>query len=401
MKLSRTILEPLLLIALVLLIALLFFSASKLSFSYKEALLILNESNTFLSYFMSFWIDSFGTNSLIARLPFIFFYALSVILLYLLTQNYFTKEIDRFITTIIFALLPGINSSALIINESIIVVFCVLLYLYLYKLYNKPNLIILPFFLLIDNSFAIFYLALFFYGLYKKDNMLFVISLVLFGISMSIFGFDTGGKPKGHFVSTLAIYSSIFSPLLFLYFAYAMYKISFKGTKSLYWFISITAFGFSLLLSFRQKIDIADFAPFVIVAIPMMVKLFMHSYRVRLKKFRTYHKISVNIVLIVLVINFFFLHYNQILYLLLEKPTKHFAYDYHFAKDLAQELKQKGINNIYIDDEKLQKRLEIYGIKMGNSYYATSSKTKIYDEIVTIEVYNKTVIELFVTKLNN
>ncbi|MDY0326767.1 MAG: hypothetical protein RBR07_00795 [Arcobacteraceae bacterium] len=218
---------------------------------------------------------------------------------------------------------------------------------------------------------------------------------------MSIFGFDTGGKPKGHFVSTLAIYSSIFSPLLFLYFAYAMYKISFKGTKSLYWFISITAFGFSLLLSFRQKIDIADFAPFVIVAIPMMVKLFMHSYRVRLKKFRTYHKISVNIVLIVLVINFFFLHYNQILYLLLEKPTKHFAYDYHFAKDLAQELKQKGINNIYIDDEKLQKRLEIYGIKMGNSYYATSSKTKIYDEIVTIEVYNKTVIELFVTKLNN
>ncbi|MDY0326768.1 MAG: hypothetical protein RBR07_00800 [Arcobacteraceae bacterium] len=136
MKLSRTILEPLLLIALVLLIALLFFSASKLSFSYKEALLILNESNTFLSYFMSFWIDSFGTNSLIARLPFIFFYALSVILLYLLTQNYFTKEIDRFITTIIFALLPGINSSALIINESIIVVFCVLLYLYLYKLYN-------------------------------------------------------------------------------------------------------------------------------------------------------------------------------------------------------------------------------------------------------------------------
>lgn len=73
MKISRTLLEPILVVALVLLISLLFLSASNLSFSYKEALLILGEERTLLAYFTRFWVDLFGTNSIIVRLPFIFF----------------------------------------------------------------------------------------------------------------------------------------------------------------------------------------------------------------------------------------------------------------------------------------------------------------------------------------
>lgn len=401
MKLSRSLLEPILLIALVVFIAILLLSATNLSFSYKESLLILNEHKTFLSYFSSFWVELFGTNSISVRIPFILFYALSVILLYLLTADYFTKETDRFVTTLIFAMLPGLNSAALIINESIIVTFCILLYLYIYKVTKKQNLYLLALFLFIDNSFAIFYLALFFYALYKKENKLLVVSLILFGLSMSIFGFDTGGKPKGHFVNTIAIYASIFSPLLFLYFAYAMYKISFKGTKSLYWFVSIVAFAFSLILSFRQKIDIADFAPFVIIAIPMMVKLFMHSYRVRLRQFRSYHKIGVNIVLVVLVLNFLILHFNKPLYIVLSNPSKHFAYDYHFVDDISKELKKRNINNVFCEDEKLQLRLQMYGISKGSEYYISNKEPKIYDDTIDINVYDRNILKLFVTKLNN
>ncbi|MEJ5169307.1 MAG: hypothetical protein WHU93_09065, partial [Arcobacteraceae bacterium] len=195
--------------------------------------------------------------------------------------------------------------------------------------------------------------------------------------------------------------ASIFSPLLFLYFAYAMCKISFKGTKSLYWFVSIVAFGFSLILSFRQKIDIADFAPFVIIAIPMMVKLFMHSYRVRLRQFRIYHKIGVNIVLIVLVLNFLILHFNKPLYIVLSNPSKHFAYDYHFVDDISKELKKRNMNNVFCEDEKLQLRLKLYGISKGSEYYISTKKPKIYDDIIEINVYDRNILKLFVTKLNN
>jgi hypothetical protein len=180
-----------------------------------------------------------------------------------------------------------------------------------------------------------------------------------------------------------------------------MYKISFKGTKSLYWFASIVAFCFSLILSFRQKIDIADFAPFVIIAIPMMVKLFMHSYRVRLRQFRTYHKIGVNTVLSVLILNFVILHFNKPLYIFLSNPSKHFAYDYHFADDISKELRLRNINNVFLDDDKLQLRLKMYGINKGSEYYISNKEPKIYDDIIDINVYDRSIMKLFVTKLNN
>lgn len=400
MKLSRTLLEPLLFIALAVCIGLLLKTASELSFSYKDAVLILGESKNFLFYIVNFWIELFGLHSFSVRVLNIIFYSLSVLLLYLLTANYFTKEVDRFISTIIFALLPGLNSAALIINESMIIIFCILLYLYLYKLTKKHNLYLLFLFLFIDNSFAIFYLSLFFYAIYKKDNLMVIVTLLLFGLSMSLFGFDTGGKPKGHFVNTLAIYASIFSPLLFFYFAYAMYKISFKGTKSIYWFVSVTAFGFSLLFAFRQKIDIANFAPYVVIAIPMMVKLFMHSYRVRLRQFRTYHKLGANLVLIVLIVNFLLLHFNKPLYIILENPQKHFAHDYHFAMDVAKKLKNLGINGVYCEDDKLQIILRLYGVSQGNEYYLSNKIPPLYEHIIDVNVYDRNIYRVFVTKLN-
>ena len=97
-------------------------------------------------------------------------------------------------------LLPGINSVALLVNESIVVVFGTLLYLYLYKVREKEHYVLLILFLFIDNSFAILFLALFFYSLNKKDNTLLIVSLILFGLSMSLYGFSFNGVPKSYFL---------------------------------------------------------------------------------------------------------------------------------------------------------------------------------------------------------
>jgi hypothetical protein len=43
-----------------------------------------------------------------------------------------------------------------------------------------------------------------------------------------MYSFDTGGKPKGYFLDALGVYAAIFSPLLFLYFIYSMYRILIK-----------------------------------------------------------------------------------------------------------------------------------------------------------------------------
>jgi hypothetical protein len=83
--------------------------------------------------------------------------------------------------------------------------------------------------------------------------------------------------------------------------------------------------------------------------------MFLHSYRVRLKQYRTKHKIFVNIVLGVLLLNFVTLVFNKTLYLLLEKPSKHFAYDYHMAKELAHELHNNGFETISTQNTRLQK----------------------------------------------
>jgi 4-amino-4-deoxy-L-arabinose transferase-like glycosyltransferase len=351
------------------------FITNDFSLSYKEVTLFFDNDGV-IGFLSNLFVPLFGQNDFAVRLPFILFYLGSSVLLYLLTDDYFKQQFDRLLSVAIFMMLPGVNSAALLLNESIIVIFCTLLYLYLYKVRNKEHYFLLVLFLFIDNSFAILYLALFFYAIKKRDNFLFVASLILFAVSMSIYGFEIGGRPKGYLIDTFGVYASIFSPLLFLYFFYSLYRIGIKFEKDMYWYISMTALALSFIFSLRQRILIEDFAPFVVIAIPIMVNMFLHSYRVRLKQYRTKHKIFVNIVLGVLLLNFVTLVFNKTLYLVLEKPSKHFAYDYHIAKELAHELHNNGFKTISTQNTRLQKRLLFYGIKYNNKYHLVKSSMK-------------------------
>jgi len=231
-------------------------------------------------------------------------------------------------------------------------------------------------------------------------NILLVVSLVLFGISMQMYGFEIGGHPRGYFLDTFAIYASIFSPILFLYFFYTIYRVAIKEEKDLYWYIASTSLGLSLVFSLRQKIDIEDFAPFVVIAIPLMVKIFLHSFRVRLKIFRKNHYRFAKVMLSVLMINVVILLFNKPLYFILNNPEKHFAYKFHIVADLAKKLKQNNINNILCNNTTLQKQLKFYGITKGNKYYLTDKISKKRYKKIDINYYNKLLKRYYVTKLN-
>ena len=377
---------------------LLFKATYSLSISYKEALNVF-VNNSVLSLITNTSIYILGQNDLALRLPFILFYAFSIIIMYKITENYFKYEKDRYISIIVFMILPGVLSASLLVNSAIVIIFFTLLYLYYYDKYNKHSYLLLLLFLFIDNSFAVLYLALFFYSLKNKDTKLIYISLILFSLSMYIYGFSTGGKPRGFLVDTFAIYATVFSPFLFLYFLYTMYRSWIKDERTLIWYISITALLLSLIFSFRQRIYIEDFAPYVVISLPYMLKTFFHAYRVRLKEFRTNYNILAFLVVLMLSINVILTFVNKPLYLILPNANKHFVYQYHFIKELVEELSARGINSVTTDDEELSLRLRFYHIQKGDDYFLTLKNYDYPSERISIKYYGKEVFVAYLIKL--
>lgn len=369
-----------------------------LSISYKEALNVF-VNNSILSIITKTSIYFLGQNDIALRLPFILFYLFSVILMYKITENYFRFEKDRFLTLCIFMILPGVLSASLLVNSAIIVTFFTLLYLYYYQKYKEHSYVLLAFFLLVDNSFAILYLALVFFSFKDNDKKLMYFSLVLFVLSMYMYGFETGGKPRGFLVDTFAIYATVFSPLLFIYFIYTIYRAGIEDEKTLAWYISITALLLSIVISFRQRVYIEDFAPYVVVSLPFMIRTFLHSYRVRLKQFRKNYNIIAILVIVMLSFNVFFTFINRPLYLILPNPTKHFVYQYHFIKELAEELKIRNINEITSIDDELLLRLKFYNISAGENYFISTTSFYNYDEKIVIKYYGKELFVIYIKKL--
>lgn len=375
----------------------LLFMANDFSVSFKEVE-IFNHQTGLSGVVSNIFPYFFGKNIIFLKLPFIVFYLLSSILIYLLTKDYFRYQKDRVMAAGIFMILPGVNSAALLINESIIVIFCTLLYLYIYKTRGTHNYFLLFVFLFIDNSFAIFYLALFFYSLKTKDNVLLFVSLLFFAISMSLYGFDIGGRPRGYFADTIGIYASIFSPLLFLYFFYAIYRFGIKYERDIFWYLAITALLFSLIVSLRQKVYIEDFAPFVVVAIPVMLKLFLHSVRVRLSEHKGNYLLLGYLIAFVLILNFIVFVFNKSLYLVMENPKKHFAYDYYVAKELADKLKELNIVSLETTNSELQTRLQFYGISKNSNCKLIESDLKSITAEISIDYFGKTVAKYDIVK---
>ena len=376
---------------------LLSYLALTLSISPKEALIFYKEKSL-LHYIVNLSTTLFGKNGFGLKVFFISLNIINIFLLFNLSLKKLKKAEDALLAAIIFSLLPGFISSSLVVTKVSIIIFFTLLFLNLPK---KSAIFLFPIMLLIDRSFAIFFLGIFFYSVYKKDRFMMILSLIFFTLSMYIFGFDVKGKPKNFFLDTFGVYSAIFSPLVFIYFFYVLYRVLVKGKKEIVWFISFVSFIFSLLLSFRQRISFEDFAPFVLIGVIIMVKEFLSSYRVRLPEFRKRYKTIFLIVIGSLILNDMVLIFNKNLYFILKDPKKHFAYNFHISKELASRLKKDRIFCVKTDNKALQYQLKFYDIKRCNDYILTDFRVDETSKKVSIFYKNILLKNYYVSKINN
>ncbi|MDD3466229.1 MAG: hypothetical protein PHE67_03690 [Campylobacterales bacterium] len=369
-----------------------------MSISYYEAYIFFNDHG-YLGELSRLLCSFFGNSDYALRGFFISIHFLSLWLFYSISKSVLKQEGDAKIALIVFCLLPASGLTALLVAKSGIIEFLTLLFIYLYKRSLKPlAYMVLIFSTVLDGAFAILFLSLIFFGIFKKDNLLIATNLILFGISMTMFGFDTGGKPQGYFLDTFGIYMLIFSPLVFLYFIFALYKIP-RDERPIGWYISFWALTFSLLLSFRQKIMIYDFAPFVVIAVPFMLKTFFSSYRVRIGKNKRTYNFMFALAFSSLAIIFVLSYLNRPLYIFFKDSSKHFAYNYQVAKDLANELQKEGINDCQTLDREMALRLKFYGINEGNDYLIGQKPLK-NSKKVSIRYSNVEVATFYVTKIN-
>ena len=378
----------------------LIFQSSELSISYNEALL-LDGNFSFLQALIKSSIFIFGQNDYALRLPMIALHVASAILLFKISKNYLKVERNRIWLLLIFILLPGVMSSAIIVNNAGLIIFALLLFVYVYENHSiKTTYILLFCYMLLEGSFAMLFVALALFSLYKKEKNYFLFNAALFLGSLLLYGIDTHGSPKGYFIDSIGIYAAIFSPIIFIYLVYVLYRRYLTKDLDILWFIATVALVFSLLLSFRQRVTIEYFAPYAILALPLIAQTFEHSYRVRLDIFRKKYRWAFIISLALLFVNSSIMFFNKYLYQIVKEPKKHFSYNMHIAKELSNELKIRGIDCV-TTDKKMQKRLEFYGVtKCNNLILRENSLNYTKTDSVTISYINRVVYNASVTDLN-
>lgn len=338
------------------------YGISTLSISVYEAKIYF-DSNTLTAFLAHLGTKILGQNDFGLRVPFVFLHCISAILLYFYALKITKTPKDALFSLILFLLLPGTVASALCVNEASLVIFMSLLILCTYEYgFKKSFYVLLVLALFVDKSFAILFLSLFFYALYRKNTLLLLLTLVLFAACVGIYEFDFTGKPKGYFLDTLGVFAACFSPLVFVYYFYIIYRLAFRPQKPMLWFIMTTSFLFCLIFSMRQKLYLEEFLPFCVISTPLLVSSLMSSYRIRLPNLRLKYTIFIECAVIFLVFCYIVIIFNTFLYAFIKNPSSHFAYNYHTAKELATSLKERGIKRVKTDKD-MQLRLKFYGIE--------------------------------------
>ena len=349
------------------------------------------QNSNLLNHISTLFFSILGKNNLSLRFPNLIFSFFSILLYAKIAKYYFKSTEEINFTLIIFSLMPGFIIASLLYNKSIYLIFLTLLFIYTFLYYRFFSYILLVLYTFLDYSFISLYFGLVFYSIHKKDTRFLIYSLILLMINANYFHYDINGHPSGHFLNLFIVYLAIFSPFVFVYFLYAVLKIFKK--PNLLWFISTFALLFSIILSFRQKIRIDDYAPFVIVSVIFMIKVFLSDYRIRLKIFRKPFKFL-----------FAFLFLSLIFFDVLLLSSRYFFNEkmfsqFNYSQEVAKFLKKENINYIYCNNKTFCKKLYFYGLQKGNIYYINfdekskkvsilHNKTKLYDKYVS-NLYKK------------
>lgn len=312
-------------------------------FTPQEADVLYNNHN-FLSTYLVKLISIFSKNHIVLRVPFFIISILSLYLFNKILKVYFKDSQYRYLTLLIYILTPGVFLSFVIVNYATITIFLTLLFIYAYLKDNKLIQTISLVLLLFTNTaqFAL-YLALILYSFRKKDWFLASVSTILFILTSLIASYPIDGIPKGHLVALFGIYGVTLSPLLFIIIIYSLYRVAIKGDKDLIWYITMTVFVISLLLSIRQKIKVIDFTPYIVIAVPIVVNIFRNSISIRLEQFRKFYiKVCIS-VFIVLLLETLLIVLNYPIYKYTGKQLYLIDKNIYNMHNSVEKMKQNGI----------------------------------------------------------
>lgn len=349
-------------------ILLLLLACGDISIHHREASGIFY-SQDFAFVLARYSVELFGHNDYALRAPFIIIHVCNMILLFRISRLYLKKSRDSLVVILVYALLPGVIFSALFVLKSGMIIFVTLLCCFIQMRFQKmPYIVMLPIAFL-DGSFAILFFALFFYSLKTKNTLGMIVSLLCFAINMQFVGIDISGVPRNYFLSTLGKMALFFSPLFLIYYFYTLYNALLKQ-KNILVDIGATSMFFVLLLSLRQDVELDTLFPMSVVALPVAIKQFYSDMRIRLPIFRIGYVRRFIIILTFLVIQSSVLYGNKILYLFGIK--QHFASSYYISKEVANALKERGIQAIGTTNGRLELSLRFYGIKQARSPYLVS-----------------------------
>lgn len=161
------------------------------------------------------------------------------------------------------------------------------------------------------------------------------------------------------------------------------------------WYIASVSLGFIWLLSLRQMVQMETFAPLLIVGIPLMVSLYFSGLRVRLPQFRARYTIPFLMTFLVLLILSATLFLSKPLFVLFPNANEHFAARHFIAKEIAQELKNRGFYRVKTE-ERMQERLRFYGIARGGVQLSSTKKANA--QSFSIEYYGKHIATCYLYK---
>ena len=303
-------------------------------------------------------------NSLDFRFPFLVFGFINIPLFFIMSRLYFSDKKESYFATMLFALLPGIITSAILVNIAVVVITFVLGFIIFYEkkklFWQGVTMVAL---LLIHDASVIFFISLSIFSAFRRDKALFTISIILTSLSLLYFNDLTiGGRPKGEFLELFGLYIALFSPLLFLYFFYAIYRIWLREKKDILWYISFTSFVLSILLSLRQQVIMTDFAPYVIVSVILMLVTYQKTLKVRLPQFQKWYKRGFSLVIFSLFLSSSIIIFHKSFFYFLNDKTKHFAYDFYEPYWKVKELKEIEQYCYTARNKKVQYQFKYYGV---------------------------------------
>ncbi|HHH37519.1 MAG TPA: hypothetical protein ENK77_02760 [Epsilonproteobacteria bacterium] len=311
-------------------------------------------------------LDGWGVGPFLGiRIFFLLVGGLSIFLYYRITWIYLERENDRYLATASYMLLPGIITALTLANISILVIPVVLLFLLAYDrewLWAQALLMLILF--VIHDASIIFFISIFIYTLIHKEIRLMVLSglfLILSIVTLRVV--EIGGRPSGYFADLFGLYAALFSPLLFIYFFYTLYRILLREEKNILWYISFIALLASLVLSIRQRINLTDFAPYVVVSVVLMLDTYNKSLRIRLPEYRRWYRIGFAAVMTVLVLSSLTIVFHKLLFSVMKDPKEHFASKLYEPYWLAEKLKKQGRECYDTLDGRVAIQLHYYGIQ--------------------------------------